>query len=105
MPSEFNTFRLYPGTGLKAEPYFTGNFSIPVQLDVIAQLVSVCHQWSTTGEPDNFSNHLMVSGSALSPARKSVSNFDRSYFLKNFPSGSSFFIALIAVGAVNKDFT
>ena len=32
-------------------------------------------------------------------------NLDKSYFLKNFPSGSSFFIALIAVGAVNKDLT
>ena len=47
----------------------------------------------------------MVSGSARSPAKNKVSNLDKSYFLKNFPSGSSFLIALIAVGAVNRDFT
>ena len=34
-----------------------------------------------------------------------MSNLDKSYFLKNFPSGSSFFIALTAVRAVNKDLT
>ena len=46
-----------------------------------------------------------MSGSARSPAKNKVSNLDRSYFLKNFPSGSSFLIALIAVGAVKSDFT
>ena len=47
----------------------------------------------------------MVSGSALSPAKNKVSKLLKLYFLKNLPSGSSFLIALIAVGAVNKDFT
>ena len=47
---------------------------------------------------------MIVSGSALSPARKRASNLLKSYLEKNFPSGSSF-IALKAVGAVNKDFT
>jgi len=45
------------------------------------------------------SAHLIVSGSALSPARKRASNLVKSYLEKNFPSGSSFFIALNAVGA------
>ena len=58
-----------------------------------------------TGEPESFSNHFIVSGSALSPARKSFSNLLKSYFLKKSPFGSSFLIALMAVGAVNKDFT
>tara|TARA_Y100000590_G_C15676204_1_gene998121 strand:+ start:1674 stop:1919 length:246 start_codon:yes stop_codon:yes gene_type:complete len=48
---------------------------------------------------------LIVSGSALSPARKRLLNLERSYLEKNFPSGSSFLIALNAVGAVNRDFT
>ncbi len=47
----------------------------------------------------------MVSGSALSPARNSLSNLLKSYFVKNSPLGSSFFIALIAVGAVKRDYT
>ena len=46
-----------------------------------------------------------MSGSALSPARKSLSNLLKSYFLKNSPFGSSFLIALIAVGAVKRDLT
>ena len=46
-----------------------------------------------------------MSGSARSPARNKDSKDDKSYFLKNSPSGSSFFIALKAVGAVNSDFT
>ena len=47
----------------------------------------------------------MVSGSALSPARNKLSKLLKSYFEKNLPSGSSFLIALKAVGAVNRDFT
>ena len=43
----------------------------------------------------------MVGGSARSPARNSVRNFDRSYFLMNSPFGSSFLMARKAVGAVN----
>ena len=43
----------------------------------------------------------MVSGSARSPARNSVRNFDRSYFANSLPSGSSFLMARNAVGAVN----
>ena len=46
-----------------------------------------------------------MSGSARSPAKYKASNFDKSYFLKNLPSGSSFLIALKAVGAVNRVFT
>ena len=48
---------------------------------------------------------MIVSGSARSPARKRASNLLKSYLEKNLPSGSSFLIALKAVGAVNKDFT
>ena len=72
---------------------------------LIAQLVSVCHQWSITGTFNKFSAHLIVSGSALSPAKNKVLNLDKSYFEKNLPSGSSFLIALKAVGAVNSAFT
>jgi len=46
-----------------------------------------------------------VSGSALSPAKNKLLNSLKSYLEKNLPSGSSFLIALKAVGAVNKDFT
>jgi hypothetical protein len=47
----------------------------------------------------------MVSGSALSPAKNKLLNELKSYLEKNFPSGSSFLIALNAVGAVKSDFT
>ena len=76
-----------------------------MQFELIAQLVSVCHQWSITGTFNKFSAHLIVSGSARSPARKRLSNLLKSYLEKNLPSGSSFLIALKAVGAVNKDLT
>ena len=46
-----------------------------------------------------------MSGSALSPARYKASKCDKSYFLKYSPFGSSFLIALNAVGAVNKVLT
>ena len=71
----------------------------------MAQLVSVCHQWSITGTFNKFSAHLIVSGSALSPAKNKDSNLLKSYLEKNLPSESSFLIALKAVWAVNKDFT
>jgi len=38
-------------------------------LALIAQLVSVCLQWSITGTFNKPSAHFNVSGSALSPAR------------------------------------
>ena len=47
----------------------------------------------------------MVSGSALSPARNKDSNELKLYLEKNLPSGSSFLIALKAVGAVKSDLT
>src|SRR6267154_701661 len=53
-----------------------------------------------TGLCSKRSAHWMVSGSARSPARNSVRNFDRSYFEKCLPSGSSFLMARNAVGAV-----
>ena len=46
-----------------------------------------------------------MSGSARSPAKNNLSNLLKSYFLKNSPLGSSFLIALIAVGAVKRDLT
>ena len=73
----------------------------PTGLPPIAQPVSVCHQWSITGFLSSFSAQITVSGSARSPARNSVRNFDRSYWAKNFPCGSSFLMARNAVGAVN----
>ena len=50
------------------------------------QPVSVCHQWSITGFFSSRSAHWMVSGSARSPARNSVRNFDRSYLANSLPS-------------------
>ena len=76
-----------------------------MQLALIAQLVSVCHQWSITGTFKRDSAHLIVSGSALSPAKNILSNELKSYLEKNLPSGSSFLIALKAVGAVKRDLT
>src|SRR6185437_4885365 len=65
------------------------------------QPVSVCHQWSITGFFSFSSAQATVGGSARSPARNSVLNFDRSYLAINLPSGSSFLMARNAVGAVN----
>ncbi len=90
-----------PGTGLVGEPRLTGSCSMPTQLAQIDQPVSVCHQWSITGTLRWRSAHLRVSGSERSPARNSDRNPDRSYFFINSPSGSSFFMARKAVGAVN----
>ena len=56
-----------------------------------------------TGTLKRFSAHFIVSGSALSPAKNKDLKELKSYLEKNFPSGSSFLIALKAVGAVNKD--
>ena len=56
-----------------------------------------------TGTFKRFSAHFIVSGSALSPARNKDLKELKLYLEKNFPSGSSFLIALNAVGAVNKD--
>jgi hypothetical protein len=66
------------------------------------QPVSVCHQWSITGFFNFSSAQATVGGSARSPARNSVRNFDRSYWRMNLPSGSSFLMARNAVGAVKK---
>ena len=65
------------------------------------QPVSVCHQWSITGTFSISSAQSMVGGSARSPARNSVRNFDRSYCVSSLASGSSFLMARKAVGAVN----
>ena len=65
------------------------------------QPVSVCHQWSITGTFNCCSAHSTVGGSARSPARNSVRNFDRSYLRMKVPSGSSLRMARNAVGAVN----
>ena len=58
-----------------------------------------------TGTFNKLSAHFNVSGSARSPARNKDSKEDKSYFLKNSPLGSSFLIALKAVGAVKSDLT
>ncbi len=47
----------------------------------------------------------MVGASARSPAKNSARNFDRSYCLRSFASGSSLRMARKAVGAVNSDTT
>ena len=95
----------YPGKETVGEPFLIGSNSIPVGFAAIGQPVSVCHQWSTIGIFNLFSNHRTVSGSALSPAKNKVSN-DLSFSLSIYlPSLSSFFTALKAVGAVKNDFT
>ncbi len=75
--------------------------SRPCGLAQIGQPVSVCHQLSTTGTPSRSDAHPYVSGSSRSPARNSVRRLDRSWSRMRTPSGSSFLIARIAVGAVN----
>jgi hypothetical protein len=75
----------------------------PSGLPAMAQPVSVCHQWSMTGTLSLSCAHLIVSGSARSPARNSERRPDRSYLPMNSPSGSSFLMARKAVGAVNSD--
>ena len=51
-------------------------------------------------------DNMAISGETIdSPARNKLSKLLKSYFEKNLPSGSSFLIALKAVGAVNKDLT
>ena len=89
------------GTAGPEEPAFTANSSIPVQLAAIGQPVSVCHQWSMVGTPSLSSHQCSVSGSHRSPARNWNLKWERSNCWISLPSGSSFLIALIAVGAVN----
>jgi hypothetical protein len=74
---------------------------MPRGLAAIGQPVSVCHQLSITGIPSRPPAHSYVCGSSLSPARKSVRSELRSRPRSVAPSGSSFLIARIAVGAVN----
>jgi len=69
--------------------------------DNIGQPDSVCHQWSIGVMPTFSSYQSNVATSHLSPAKNWVLKWDKLYFLMNSPSGSSFLIALIAVGAVN----
>jgi len=69
---------------LHTDPYFVFESPKPAQFALMAQLVSVCHQWSMTGTFNKPSAHFKVSGSALSPARNKVSKDDKSYFLKKF---------------------
>jgi len=70
-----------------------------MQLAAIGQPVSVCHQWSITGTRSARSHQAKVSGSARSPARKSVRRLPRSCCEGRFASGSSRLIARSAVGA------
>src|SRR5680860_1687599 len=87
--------------GTVGEPCLTGNMPSPIGLPAMVQPVSVCHQWSITGTFRFFSAQTMVSGSARSPARKSVRKLERSYFAMNSPLGSTCLMARKAVGAVN----
>jgi hypothetical protein len=100
-PAGSSTRTSYPGTATVGEPGLIGIGSSPRRFAAIGQPVSVCHQWSTTGTPSSSVAHCHVSGSSRSPARKSVRSDDTSYGASSLPSGSSFFTARIAVGAVN----
>ena len=88
-----------------AVPILTGGEFNPWGHPTIGKPVSVCHQWSITGTPSLFEAHLIVSVSALSPAKNNVFSELVSYLLINSPLGSLRFIALNAVGAVNNIFT
>ncbi len=69
------------------------------------QPVSVCHQWSITGRPEQAIAQSTVAASARSPARNSARSPPMSWRRNPSPSGSSFLIARSAVGAVNSDTT
>ena len=71
----------------------------------IAHPDSVCHQCSITGMFNIFSSHSYVGGSRRSPAKNTDLRQLISYFSFNTPSGSSFFTARNAVGAVKNVFT
>jgi hypothetical protein len=49
LPASSRIWTLKPGTGTVEEPDLTGIGSRPCILAAIAQPVSVCHQWSSTG--------------------------------------------------------
>ena len=56
-PFSSNTFTSNPGTGNVADPIFILFKFIPNMLEQIAQPVSVCHQWSITGQDNISDNH------------------------------------------------
>ena len=104
-PSSSRIRRSYPGSGLVAEPGFTGKRVSPSGFPQIPHPVSVCHQWSITGMPSRSCAHWSVSGSQRSPARNSARRLERSYFFTYAPAGSSRLMARKAVGAVKNALT
>ena len=100
-PLSSRTSIWYPGAALPVEPYLISNRPNSGKFPAIDQPVSVCHQWSITGTFNLSIDHLIVSGSALSPAKKRYLKFFKLYLLISSPVGSIFFIARKAVGAVN----
>ena len=104
-PSSFNILISKPGTALLDEPGFIAAGSTPIRFAIIGQPDSVCHQWSIIGNWVCSCNQWYVAGSHLSPATKIDFKLFIEYFFNPFASGSSFFIALNAVGAANNKFT
>lgn len=73
----------------------------PKQVAVIAEPVSVCHQWFKTGTLNIFSIQFFVSKSQCSPAMKIVRNDFVEYLRPNLISGSTRRITRKAVGTEN----
>ena len=96
---------LNPGIGTLGEPALMGSSSRPRGLAQMAQPVSVCHQWSTTGTPTDREAQWNVSVSSRSPAVKSVRRLETSWFRSRSAPGSAFRMARSAVGAVNNTLT
>ncbi len=71
----------------------------------MAQPVSVCHQWSTTGTPSTRRAQWKVSVSRRSPAANRVRRLDVLCRSSRSASGSAFRMARRAVGAVKSTFT
>ena len=98
-------FSWKPGIGTLGEPALIGSPSRPRGLAQMAQPVSVCHQWSTTGTPRIREAQWKVSVSSRSPAANRVRRLEMSYLSSSFASGSAFRMARSAVGAVNSTLT
>nr|RZI36195.1 hypothetical protein BJQ95_01399 [Cryobacterium sp. SO1] len=77
-PFESRMAMSYPGTGTAVEPGLVGSSWMPRGFAQIAQPVSVCHQWSTTGQCRPSLIQWKVSGSRRSPARNRAVRLDTS---------------------------
>lgn len=89
-------------TGFSLPPVISNRYA-KRSLSPIVNKVSFAH--NNTLSTHTQTNHFSVSGSARSPARKSVRREDRSNSADRLPFSSSLLIARSAVGAVNSAVT